>query len=310
MRSRGAGIVYSLLSESCVATRVTDFCLFFFWREGTAHVVFFFFFALASFFRDSVHPFSCTVPPFPQRSDGKKRRLRPTVQECGNETRRFFNYFPLQLKLYAEQLSSFLLRHKLGSELMPRPQLLTFAVLAALVASAAALSVTACPRQQASGQWTQGEKVAPETAHTVVFSILSTPNALAACDSLLMDISDPNSPKFGQHLSLPEVGALFSNPRSVDAVVNWINSKSAGKHFQVSQTVNGEYVILVAPTAELEELLGASFHYYNSPMTSVAIQRTATISIPEEVKPRTTKHQKKQNTYIFTFFALNSSVFY
>jgi len=98
-----------------------------------------------------------------------------------------------------------------------------------------------------------------------------------------MDISSPKSANFGKHLSFEEVGQMFGNPSALHSVLNWIESESEGKHFKVEQTPNGEFVILTAPTSELEELLSAKFYSFTSPLASHTIRRAHSITLPEQV---------------------------
>ena len=62
--------------------------------------------------------------------------------------------------------------------------------------------------------------------------------------NILYDISDPDSPNYGQHWSNDEVSEFTSNPEGLDVVVSYLNSNGASV---VSETRTGEYITARAP---------------------------------------------------------------
>ena len=62
--------------------------------------------------------------------------------------------------------------------------------------------------------------------------------------NILYDISDPDSPNYGQHWSNDEVSEFTSNPEGLDVVVSYLNSNGPSV---VSETRTGEYITARAP---------------------------------------------------------------
>ena len=62
--------------------------------------------------------------------------------------------------------------------------------------------------------------------------------------NILYDISDPDSPNYGQHWSKDEVPEFTSNPEGLDVDVSYLNSNGASV---VSETRTSEYITARAP---------------------------------------------------------------
>ncbi|KAL6080160.1 Prokumamolisin, activation domain containing protein [Balamuthia mandrillaris] len=129
--------------------------------------------------------------------------------------------------------------------------------------------------------WTLVGKTPAEQFHTVVFAVKNKEGAADSCDSLLDEISNPLSisERRGKHLTVQEVGELFSVPEYTKAVEDWLASKG----FSFTTTINGDYVSVDATIEELEDLLGAQFHTFRSPHHGRSIMRTPYFSLPKEV---------------------------
>ncbi|KAK3347336.1 peptidase S8/S53 domain-containing protein [Neurospora tetraspora] len=79
---------------------------------------------------------------------------------------------------------------------------------------------------------------------------------------LLMDISDPKSRNYGQHLSRKDVLEMFSpTSETVEAVKKWITSSGIPQD-RISRSENNQWVQFDANATEAEDLLYTTYHIY------------------------------------------------
>jgi tripeptidyl-peptidase-1 len=121
--------------------------------------------------------------------------------------------------------------------------------------------------------------VPKDTIHTVTLFVKLREDAAATCDSLLMKISDPDSPMWGKHLSFEDM-QKFSDPVGFHRVLSWLYE--AGFSWdEVDPAVNMEWIDIRASIAKLEQGFGASFNFYEAGET--VILRSKHYSIPETI---------------------------
>ncbi|KAM5533365.1 hypothetical protein V8D89_012973 [Ganoderma adspersum] len=99
-----------------------------------------------------------------------------------------------------------------------------------------------------------------------------------ALHSALLDVSDPSSPNYGQHLSKAEVARLAS-PRadSVKAITDWLGEQDLTPD---SRSYSGDTLTLRVPAARANALLAANFTMYTHDTTSTTMIRTLSYSLP------------------------------
>ena len=89
----------------------------------------------------------------------------------------------------------------------------------------------------------------------------------------LDEVSNPTSAKYGKHYTVEEVTDLFAPSESrVDAVRNWLVLSGIDAD-RVSQSVNKQWLQFDAKASEVEDLLKAKYHFYESEIhgkTSIA----------------------------------------
>ncbi|VDC01711.1 unnamed protein product [Peniophora sp. CBMAI 1063] len=83
-------------------------------------------------------------------------------------------------------------------------------------------------------------------------------------EDMLMDVSHPDSPNFGQHWS-PERVVDFFKPadHTVDTVIAWLGEYGLTERVKLSASKS--WLQLNATVAEVEELLGTEYHLYTHP---------------------------------------------
>jgi tripeptidyl-peptidase-1 len=80
-------------------------------------------------------------------------------------------------------------------------------------------------------------------------------------ESILYEVSDPTSAKYGQHLSASEVAQITSNDYATKKVVSYLSTHGIPK---ITNTTYGEFVIAEASLEKWESLFNEKFNAYTS----------------------------------------------
>ncbi|KAL8637835.1 MAG: hypothetical protein Q9228_004943 [Teloschistes exilis] len=144
-----------------------------------------------------------------------------------------------------------------------------------LVPSAIAYLATAAPapvnhvlhekRESAPRAWAKRDRVNPTIVLPVRIGL--TQNNLENGPSLLDEVSNPASSKYGQHYTAEEIHDLFAPSQdSVDSVRQWLEAAGIAPH-RVSLSTNKQWLQFDAETLEVENLLQAEYHHYEHAQT-------------------------------------------
>ena len=84
-------------------------------------------------------------------------------------------------------------------------------------------------------------------------------------EELLLEVSHPESPKYGQHFTPAEVVETFSpSLETISAVTNWLVDSGFSRD-RLRLSANRGWIHVNATTAEVEDLLNTEYHVYNHP---------------------------------------------
>lgn len=84
-------------------------------------------------------------------------------------------------------------------------------------------------------------------------------------EELLMEVSHPESPKYGQHYTPAEVIETFAPSReTISAVTDWLVDSGFSRD-RLRLSANRGWIHVNATTAEVEELLNTEYHVYTHP---------------------------------------------
>jgi tripeptidyl-peptidase-1 len=111
--------------------------------------------------------------------------------------------------------------------------------------------------------WKKGDRLDPDIIHPVRIGLLH--NQLDKGDELVMSVSDPESPKYGQYWTQEEVHSFFSpSEESVTAVLQWLKESIPASDLasSIKQSENNAWLEFSASIQRIEELLGTEFHAY------------------------------------------------
>ena len=124
---------------------------------------------------------------------------------------------------------------------MSRTTLLVAAVLVATVCLASASPFGARVVKESWGtppsRWARGERVSASTPVELIFAVKQT--NLEQLESTLLAVADPDSPRYGQHLSAEQVNDLVApRPNDIMTVLTWLKEQGVDLEADVEATGN------------------------------------------------------------------------
>ncbi|KAM5530674.1 hypothetical protein V8D89_015646 [Ganoderma adspersum] len=109
------------------------------------------------------------------------------------------------------------------------------------------------------------------------------PNNKTRLIDTLMDISDPSSANYRQHLSKSEVNSFVSpSPDSVQAVTNWLTKYNVTPQ---STSLAGDILHLRVPIATANAMLSANYQAFIHEETGITLHKTESYAIPTAMQP-------------------------
>lgn len=125
------------------------------------------------------------------------------------------------------------------------------------------------------------QKARPDAQHSVVFAIRQ--RNMDNIFSILHDVSDPDSPRYGHHLSNAQVVEMTKNEIGHDTVKQFLLDH--GIEIQREQR-NKHYLTATARVSQWEPFFNAHFHEYrvdHDDRSKKVVMRSDSLSLPEEV---------------------------
>ncbi|RDW69349.1 subtilisin-like protein [Coleophoma cylindrospora] len=120
-------------------------------------------------------------------------------------------------------------------------------------------------RENPSEAWVKRDRV--DGSFILPVRIGMTQSNLDKGHDLLMEVSRPSSPRYGQHYTVEEVTDLFAPSEStVDAIRHWLTSSGIDPR-RITQSVNKQWMQFDAKTQELESLIHTKFHAFEHTAT-------------------------------------------
>jgi tripeptidyl-peptidase-1 len=131
--------------------------------------------------------------------------------------------------------------------------------------------------------WTRVEAV--KGSEELTFHVALKQHNVDLLEVLLMAVSDPRSPRYGQHATNEEISALVSPPKSdVDFVASWFRSQADDVHV----TAYDDALKITSSVNSIAKIFGGVFHWYkHGPSGHKAIRTDDNgISIPEDIQDK------------------------
>ncbi|KAL8663945.1 MAG: hypothetical protein Q9202_003494 [Teloschistes flavicans] len=120
-------------------------------------------------------------------------------------------------------------------------------------------------REIAPRAWAKRDRLDPKIVLPVRIGLRQ--NNLESGPSLLDEVSNPHSSRYGQHYTAEEIHDIFAPSQdSVDSVRQWLEAAGIEPH-RISQSTNKQWLQFDAQTLEVEKLLQAEYHQYEHAQT-------------------------------------------
>ncbi|KAJ5542482.1 Peptidase S8/S53 subtilisin/kexin/sedolisin [Penicillium sp. DV-2018c] len=130
--------------------------------------------------------------------------------------------------------------------------------------------------------WVKRERVKRDSVLPVRIGL--TQNNLEKGEELLMTVSDPNSPKYGQYWSAEEVHDMFApSKESVDSVRQWLESSGIDKS-RVVHSDNKGWLAFDAYAHEVEKLFMTEFYEHEHSHTASLKIGCEEYHVPEHIQ--------------------------
>jgi tripeptidyl-peptidase-1 len=123
----------------------------------------------------------------------------------------------------------------------------------------------------------------PDADHTVVFAIKQ--RNVDKLEEKLMEVSDPHSPKYGQHWTREEVGEFTQNREGSAAVLAYLQSKFGASQIAVEKrSLYDEYIVVRGKVLVWEEMFATRFfEFAHKDWHGKTIHRALEYSLPTEL---------------------------
>lgn len=131
-------------------------------------------------------------------------------------------------------------------------------------------------------EWSKRSRAAADTTLPVRIALAQSNMDLA--HGLLMEISDPESEKYGQHLTAPEIVELFRpSKESVDIVREWLHNAGIDLERHIISPGQG-FLKFDASVEELESLLATEYHIFEHGSTKEDHIGCTQYHLPEHIQ--------------------------
>lgn len=127
--------------------------------------------------------------------------------------------------------------------------------------------------------FTQLGQAVPTVEHEVIFVVKQ--KNLDKLETILYEVSDPKSPKYGNHLTRAQVAELTANPEATESVKKFLNEHGVNV---VKTTPHGEYITAKAPIATWESLFSTKFYnFQHEEKSTKPVVRALEYSLPKDL---------------------------
>lgn len=135
---------------------------------------------------------------------------------------------------------------------------------------------------QQNSLWSRRERLTPDEVFEMRIGLTQENTHLG--HDMLMDVSDPRSPKYGQHLSTEEVVKVFSaSDEVIEATALWITSTLGIGKERLTLGAGRGWLTFQSSIQEAEALLNTEYWLYEHTLDEQMAMGTDYYSVPEEL---------------------------
>lgn len=120
--------------------------------------------------------------------------------------------------------------------------------------------------------------------HAVTLALRQERDAIVEA---LHEVSDPDSPKYGQHLTQEQVAELSTSPRTRAFVQSYLRKVTSALPVRVTWSPMADYVKLDAPVEDLNKIFNAKFRRWERRVNGNAVHatyRTRELAVPKDLE--------------------------
>ncbi|KDR82525.1 hypothetical protein GALMADRAFT_828163 [Galerina marginata CBS 339.88] len=130
--------------------------------------------------------------------------------------------------------------------------------------------------------WVKSRRVDPAWVLPMRFGLVQS--NMDKLEEMLMSVSHPSSPRYGQHFNPEEVVETFAPTKeSIDAVTGWLVDSGISRD-RMRLSHNRGWILVNATTAEAEDLLQAEYHVYTHTESGAEQIGCHNYSVPVHIK--------------------------
>jgi len=130
--------------------------------------------------------------------------------------------------------------------------------------------------------WTVGPRVPADTPFELMIFIKQSNVELL--ESHLYAVSDPRSPRYGQHFTFEQVNELVApKDEAVNAVMNWLSDHGINITDSLEFSPSYDMALVRIECSVVESLLGTTYNYYKHDATGHTTVRTPRYTVPSNV---------------------------
>ncbi|KAM5536931.1 hypothetical protein V8D89_009478 [Ganoderma adspersum] len=137
-------------------------------------------------------------------------------------------------------------------------------------------------RAQEPRDWVLSRRLDPTTVLPMRFGL--TQSNMHKVEEMLMSVSHPTSPTYGQHFSMKEIVDTFApSTETIERVVDWLVGEGIDKQ-RLKLSPSKGWIEVDATAEEAERLIDAEYHVYTHAETGAQQIGCHSYSVPEDIR--------------------------
>ncbi|KAJ6114666.1 hypothetical protein N7486_000444 [Penicillium sp. IBT 16267x] len=133
--------------------------------------------------------------------------------------------------------------------------------------------------EDAPSGWLKGDK--PSPLALINFRLAVNSPDIAVFEQIVLDLSTPGHPSYGQHMSREQVRRLLRPSHDVsNQILSWLNSENISPD---SIELDGNWITFQAAVSQAERMLKTEFFSYRNKDNDITVVRALEYSVPSQI---------------------------